>query len=88
VGVQRFAIGKAEQGGAVVDLGAVGWWVGRPGLGDGGEPGAKGLAVLGGVETEKIGGSVGVAVAGSKTKVNSILFGLFSALAARASLEP
>ena len=32
-------------------------------LGDGGEPGAEGLAVLGGVEAEEVGGSVGVAVA-------------------------
>ena len=65
VHVERFAIGKAEQGGAVVDLrGKLGGWLVGLVLSDGGKPGAKGLAVLGCVETEKIGGSVGVGVAG------------------------
>ena len=64
VGVQGFAIGEAEQCGAIVDLGGQlgGWSAWR--FGDRGEPGAEGLAVLRGVEAEKIGGSVGVAVAG------------------------
>ena len=67
VGVQRLAIGKAEQCGAIVDLG------GQFGLvclrfRDGGEPAAEGLAVLRGVEAKEIGGSVGIAVAGIEEK--------------------
>jgi hypothetical protein len=54
VRMKRLAIGKAEQSGAVVDLD---WYFGliRLGLGDGGKPGAEGLSILGGVETEKVG---------------------------------
>ena len=62
--VEGFAVGVAEEGGAVVDFkGELGGLVCLV-LGDGREPGAEGLAVLGGVETEEVGGSVGVSVTG------------------------
>ena len=64
MGVEGFAIGVAQQGGAVVDLGRQLGGLVRLVLSDGGEPGAEGLAVLGGVQAEEVGGSVGVGVAG------------------------
>ncbi len=64
MGVEGFAIGKAQQGGAVVDLAgsSAGWSAWCSAMV--GEPGAEGLPVLGGVEAEEVGGSVGVGVGG------------------------
>ena len=63
VGMQRFAIGEAEQRGAIVDLGRQLRLVCLR-VRDGGEPGTECMAVLRGVETKKIGSSIAVAVAG------------------------
>ena len=67
MGVERFAIRKAEQGRAVVDLGG---YLGQVRLrfSDAGEPATEGLAVLGRVQAEEIGGSVAVAVIGVEGK--------------------
>ena len=61
--MQRFAIGKAEQRGAIVDLGRQLRLVCLR-VRDGGEPGAEYMAVLRGVETKETGSSIAVAVAG------------------------
>ena len=63
VGVEGFAIGEAQQGRAVVDFKRKLGGMVRLMLGDGREPGAEGLAILGGVQAEEVGRSVRVAVA-------------------------
>ena len=67
VGVERFAIRKAQQGRAVVDLGGYLGQV-RLSLSDAGEPAAERLAVLDGVQAEKIRRSVAIAVIGVEGK--------------------
>ena len=62
---------RQEQGGAIIDLGGqLGWRLLRLRLRNGGKPVAEGLAVLRGVETEKVGSSVAVAVAGVEDEGN------------------
>ncbi len=67
VGVEGFAVGKAEQSSAVVDLRGE-FRLCCLCFGDGGKPGAEGLLVLGAVETEEVGGSVPVGVCGVEEK--------------------
>ena len=64
MGVEGFAISVAQEGGAVVDFGGELGGLVCLVLGDCREPGAEGLAILGGVQAEEVGGSVGVGVAG------------------------
>jgi hypothetical protein len=72
---QRFAVGEAEQSGAVIDFGRK-LVVGQRGFlfGEGDEPGAEGGAIFGGVEAEGVGKTIaeGVDVCGKVADVDGV----------------